>query len=130
MKWRLATLSFALAMLFVVAGTVRAAAPAPADPSRQVLVMLHLPPAHFRPGESYGGNYSDRQGHGARRRVAAEIARDFGLTLVSDWPMPDLGVDCYVMQLPDGRTAAEVVQAMSRDRRAEWVQPMNTFHAL
>lgn len=123
-------LSLVLAIVFAASGHARAAAQPSADPSRQVLVMLHLPAAHYRPGESYGGNYADRQGHGARRRVAAELARDFGLTLLSDWPMPDLGVDCYVMQVPDGRGAAEVVQAMSKDKRAEWVQAMNTFHAL
>lgn len=119
-----------LALFFACSGTLRAALPASSEPSQQVLVMLHLPAAHYRPGESYGGNYTDRQGHGARHRVAAQLAHDFGLTLVSDWPMPDLGVDCYVMQVPEGRTPADIVQAMSKDRRAEWVQPMNTFHAL
>src|SRR6185437_6610241 len=100
-----------LASMLLIAGVARAAAPTPAadahpaavDASRQVLVMLHLPAAHYRPGESYGGGYSERPGQGARRRVAAAIARDFGLVLVSDWPMPDLGVDCFVMQVPAGR---------------------------
>ncbi len=117
--------------MLVVAGIARAAVPTPAaDASRQVLVMLHLPAAHYRPGESYGGGYAERPGQGARRRIAADLARDFGLVLVSDWPMPDLGVDCFVMQIPAGRAPADIVQAMSKDKRAEWVQPMNTFHAL
>ena len=118
-------------MIFLIGGAgLCTAAPATSDPSQQILVMLHLPSAHYRPGESYGGSYADRQGKGARHRIATELARDFGLTLVSDWPMPDLGVDCYVMQVPDGRAPAEVAQTMSKDKRAEWVQPMNTFHAL
>ncbi len=119
-------------MFFLIsAAGVCPAAPAPSDPSRQLLVMLHLPAAHYRPGESYGGGYGERRGaraHAVARRH--ELARDFGLMLVSDWPMPDLGVDCYVMQVPAGRAASDVVQAMSKDKRAEWVQPMNTFHAL
>jgi len=117
-------------MFFIGPGWLYAAAPAAADASQQVLVMLHLPAAHFRPGETYGGSYAERQGKGARRRIASELAHDFGLTLVSDWPMPDLGVDCYVMLVPEGRTPAEVAQTMSKDKRAEWVQPMNTFHTL
>jgi len=123
-------LSLLLVMIFAGSEHVAAAVQPLPDPSRQVLVMLHLPSAHYRPGETYGGSYADRQGHGARARVAAELARDFGLTLVSDWPMPDLGVDCYVMQVPEGRVPADVVQAMSKDKRAQWVQSMNTFHAL
>jgi subtilisin family serine protease len=119
-----------LMFLCIGSAALYAAAPATSDTSQQILVMLHLPAAHFRPGETYGGSYAERQGKGARHRIASELAHDFGLTLVSDWPMPDLGVDCYVMLVPDGRTPTEVAQTMSKDKRAEWVQPMNTFHAL
>ncbi len=100
------------------------------DPSHQVLVMLHLPAPHFRPGAGYGGTYADRPGQGARHRNAEELAHDYGLTLISDWPMPDLGVDCYVMRVPAEASVAELVQRMSQDKRAEWVQAMNVFHAL
>ena len=61
---------------------------------RQVLVMLHLPAPHFRPDSGYSGAYTDNTGHGARRRIAAELAQRHGLTLLSDWPMPVLGIDC------------------------------------
>ncbi|MGH8041372.1 MAG: S8 family peptidase [Rudaea sp.] len=91
--------------------------------------MLHLPPPHFRPGTNYGG-YADPPGHGARRRIAQELARENGLVLRSDWPMPALGVDCYVMQVPRQLGIADVVQRLSRDPRVTWAQPMNIFHAL
>ncbi|MGH8124202.1 MAG: S8 family peptidase [Rudaea sp.] len=105
-------------------------AAAPADPALQILVMLHLPAQHYRPGASYGGNYSDPPGRGARRRIAENLAHEYGLTLVSDWPMPAIGVDCYIMRVPAAQTLDDVVQRISKDRRAEWVQPMNLFHGL
>lgn len=127
----------ALALLLAICGNgqARAAEAASAtqvqrDPAREVLVMLHLPAPHFRPGAAYGGSYSERPGQGARRHVAAQLAQDYGLTLVSDWAMPDLGVDCYVMRAADAANVAELVQRMSKDQRAQWVQPMHVYRAL
>ena len=60
--------------------------------------MLHVAPAHFRPDVSYGGSYNARVGGNARRRIAEEIARQYNLTITNDWPMPALGIDCFVMQ--------------------------------
>jgi subtilisin family serine protease len=96
----------------------------------QVLVMLHLPSPHYRPDASYAGQYGNDSGHAARRRIAEELARAHGLVLVNDWPMPALGVDCYVMEDPARGSAAHLVDVLSQDKRIEWVQPMSTFHAL
>ncbi len=130
-------LAFASALLFAVCGAQRAyaaesaaAAPAPGDPEREVLVMLHLPAPHFHPGAAYGGSYNERPGQGARRHVAAQLAQEYGLTLVSDWAMPDLGVDCFVMRAADASQVADIVQRMSKDQRAQWVQPMHVYRAL
>jgi subtilisin family serine protease len=71
-------------------------------------------------------------GHGARRALAARLAREHGLTLVTDWPMPLLGVDCYVMTIAPGqesadRTPQKVAEALSRDARVVWAQAMNLY---
>ena len=83
----------------------RAAAAEPvvaaADAPRQVLLLLRLPPEHYRPESGYSGGYGGGAAHGARRRVAAELAREHGLTLVTDWALPLLGVDCFVLTVPD-----------------------------
>jgi Subtilase family len=110
-----------------IAASNAADAPA-ADASRQILVMLHLPAPHYRPGASYGGSYSDPPGHAARRRIAERLASEHGLTLISDWPMPSIGVDCYIMRVPPDAAIDLVVQRLSQDKRTEWVQPMNVFH--
>jgi subtilisin family serine protease len=102
------------------------AAPPPVAAHR-VLLLLRLPPDHYRPETAYSGGYGDGAAHAARRRVAAALAREHGLTLVTDWAMPLLSVDCYVMEVPAARTPEEAAQMLSRDPRVAWAQPMNIY---
>jgi subtilisin family serine protease len=98
--------------------------------SRQVLVMLRLPPQHYHPDAAYSGRYPNDSGRAARRRAAQELASVHGLALVDDWPMPVIGVDCYVMEGNGDAPLAGVLQALSRDARVLWAQPMHEFHGL
>ena len=123
-------------LLWLLAACAGAAPPAPdqaSDAQQQVLVLLNLAPQHFRPAGAYGGGYGGEVGHAARRAIAIRLAREHGLTLVTDWPMPVLGVDCYVMQIPPGagpqRTPEQLAAALSRDARVAWAQPMNLYRA-
>ncbi|MEI9903765.1 MAG: S8 family serine peptidase [Asticcacaulis sp.] len=43
--------------------------------------------------------------------------------------MPMAGLDCYVMAVPDGRTAEEAAAELSHDPGVEWAEPMNTYTA-
>jgi hypothetical protein len=96
---------------------------------QQVLVLLQMPSPHFRPDAQYAGGYSATSGHSQRRNIASQLADRHGLTLVTDWALPALGVDCYVMAIPSSRAPAEVVQALTLDSRVAWVQPMNVYRA-
>ncbi len=100
-----------------------------AQASQQVLVLLNLPPQHFRPDGNYAGSYSDAAGRAARRRVAAQLAREHGLAMISDWPMPLLGVDCFVMTVPPDQSPARIAQDLSHDARVSWAQLMNVYRA-
>jgi hypothetical protein len=98
----------------------------------QVLVMLRLPPPHFRAGADYGGygaGLGSDPGRPARRRVALELARAHGLRIVDDWPMPVIGLDCYVMEGPADAKAA-LLAALASDPRVAWAQPVNLFHGM
>ena len=106
------------------AGQVEAAA------SRQLLVMLRLPPQHYHPDAAYAGRYPNDSGRAARRRAAAELAQAHGLKLVDDWPMPVIGVDCYVMEQQSDASVDRALAALARDPRVMWAQPMNTFYGL
>ena len=102
---------------------------APAPPA-QVMVMLKLPAPHFKAGENYGGAYRNDSGRSARRKVAQDMASQHGLTLVGDWPMPLIGIDCYVLQLPPGADTGRIVAVLSSDPRVQWAQPVTTFRTL
>jgi subtilisin family serine protease len=109
---------------------VRAASPNPAvDPGtpQRVLVMLRLPPEHLRPNTEYGGSYGDGLASGARRRIAERLARAHGLSLVDDWPMPLVGVDCFVLAVPAGQSPAALAASLSADPAVAWSEPMNLY---
>lgn len=113
-------------LVMLLLGTLSARAEQPAPPA-EILVMLHLPAAHFRPDTYAGGDYRKDSGKHARRRIAEALARQHGLTILEDWAMPALSVDCYRMAAPPGSTPERVVEALSRDARVKWAQPVNTF---
>jgi subtilisin family serine protease len=101
------------------------------EAERQVLVMLQLPKAHYRPDGSYAGTYGEGVGRQSRQQVAESLAKAYRLEMRSQWAMPLAGVDCFVMQLADGdgRSPADVARAVSDDRRVAWAQPVNLYRA-
>ena len=123
----------AVAWLLLALGA-RATVLAPADAeaaAQQILVMLPMPPPHYRAGSDYAGSYGDVLGHRARQRLAQELAREHGLQPSSDWPMPSLGVECFVMSLREADILGRerTLRALALDARVAWVQPMNVYRA-
>lgn len=99
------------------------------DPTRQILVMLKMAPNHYRPDSGYGGAYGDTTSIAARRRIAQGIARKNGLELIDGWPMPMLGVDCYVMQVPGGMAIDDAIKRVTQNPAVAWSQPLQTYQA-
>ncbi|GAA0744576.1 S8 family serine peptidase [Ideonella azotifigens] len=93
----------------------------------QVLVMLQQPPPHYRPDGAYAGGYSGGNGSLARHRLADELARAHGLRVVTQWPMPAVGLDCFVLAVPAPATPEQVADELSRDARVAWAQPMHLY---
>jgi subtilisin family serine protease len=130
MSVRAASLALLLALLGASFAWPGDASAQPASFSdRQMLVMLRMPPPHYRPDADYTGSYGSR-GRDARRRIAEAIAQRHGLTIVDDWPMPALGVDCFVMEAPAGAALQEILERLSREARVESVQAVNLFRVL
>ena len=97
---------------------------------RQVLVLVPMPPPHFRPDGAYAGGYVDAAGRAAGRRTAAALARSYGLRLATDWPLPALGLDCYVMDVPEPLQPGVVAVRLAHERGVAWAQVMNVFQVL
>lgn len=101
-------------------------------PSREILVMLKMAPEHLRVGKAYrgggpSGGYGDAVAIAARRRTAESIARKNGFTVMEGWPMPLLGVDCYVMRLAPSSTIDAAIAQVSRDPRVAWSEPVQLY---
>jgi subtilisin family serine protease len=125
--WRAVALCLALAAIQPVAAYAKHA-PAP-QPAREILVMVRIPPAHYRPTGDYGGGYGDQMAQGVRQHLARRVARQYGLELVDNWPMPMIGVDCFVMAVPNGKSTTAAAELVSHDANVEWAQPMEVFSA-
>ncbi|MEO7688017.1 MAG: hypothetical protein ABIS51_01935 [Sphingomonas sp.] len=100
-----------------------------ADTDREILVMLRLGPPHYRPNSGYSGDYGDGASRTARRRIALGIAHRNRLELVDGWPMPLVGVDCYVMRVPADITIEIAVAQVSKDPSVVWSEQMGAFQA-
>lgn len=100
------------------------------DTSRTLLVMMKLPPSHYRPDSGYSGGYDDRAARAALLRVARRLARDNGLTLVSEYAMPAVEYDCFVMRTGDGNRIDDIRDRLSHVPEVALVQRLQTFHSL
>jgi subtilisin family serine protease len=114
-------------LLALLAMPVRAETPEPAE--RQIMVMLRLAPPHLRAGPDYGGGYGDDAAQGGRTRIAARLARAHGLTLEQNWPMPMLGVDCFIMTVGDARSTQDAADAVAKDPAIAWSEPVELYEA-
>lgn len=126
----------AAGLLLLSAAPAAASQPVPVqeapadDEARQILVMVRLMPDHFRPNASYGGDYGDALTSKARHQLAVKIAHRHRLDLMDKgWPMPLLGVDCFVMRVPQGMAVSTAIEEVARDPQVAWSQPMQTYRA-
>src|SRR5450756_2745285 len=74
-------------------------------------------------GDSYGVAQS---AHDKAQRVAAA----YSLRQVASWPIRELAVHCVVYEIPDSRSVAEVLTALTKDPRITLAQPLQQFHTL
>lgn len=100
------------------------------EEERQILVMVRLAPDHFRPNANYGGDYGDGSSSRLRHDIALRIARRHRLDLLDKgWPMPLLGLDCFVMEVPAGVPVGVAIEDVSRDPLVAWSEPMQIYQA-
>jgi len=123
-----------LAIIFVAALGVSFASDAVAETprvslDRQILVMIRHPPDHYRASGAYGGGYGDELGRSGRLRIARDVARKYGLALMEDWPMPTIGIDCFVMAVREGRSTSAAADEVSHDSKVAWAQPVELYGA-
>ena len=127
-----------LAAQEVERATVVAPAPLDAAPTDQVeraekkklLVMIEQAPNRLRPGSSYSSGYGSAQTKAARERLGRSIAKEFGFEFVELWPMPLIGLDCFIIEFTEQYTATEAAKMVTEHPSVEWAEPMEVYKSL
>jgi subtilisin family serine protease len=76
----------------------------------------------------YGGASNYRVGATAAAQIR-DIARDYSLTLVSEWPIEQLRMHCVLFRIPPGTTREALIEKLGGDKRVVIVQPLNEFES-
>ena len=130
MSMRRAMLGLLFALCCIAMPATHASTPSAPDASRQLLLMLRAPAVHARPDAGYVADYARAPGHAARARIARRLAEANGLVVRTDWPMPALGLDCYVLEAPRADALPQAIAVLAQDPRVESVQAMQVFATL
>ena len=85
---------------------------------------------HYRPGSFSSPSYASGPAPPAQLRIARELAAEYGFKIISDWPLPAIGVRCFVAEVPQGRAPEEVVSRLATDPRVESAQAVQVFRAV
>jgi hypothetical protein len=115
----------------LVLGAGRALGAPPPDPPSPLprIVVAFANPAYTPPsapgttGARYGGD-GYRVSQGAQQQVRS-VAAAYALREVLSWPIRTLSMHCVVFEITDGRSAAQVLSALAKDRRVQLAQPLN-----
>ncbi len=60
------------------------------------------------------------QSSGWSQRITQQIAEDYHIQKLTEWPMSEVGVHCVVYQVPTGASVAETMQKLSQDSRVSY----------
>jgi subtilisin family serine protease len=61
------------------------------------------------------------------RRITSDIAEEYHLTKITEWPMTEVSVHCVVYQANSKQLATVAALQLAKDSRVSIVQPMHTF---
>jgi hypothetical protein len=61
------------------------------------------------------------------REILHAVEHQYGLREVNAWPIGPLLIHCAVLEIPAGADRAELLAALSKDRRVKLTQPLQTF---
>jgi len=67
------------------------------------------------------------QSSGWSQRITQQIAEEYHIQKLTEWPMSEVGVHCVVYQVPADASVAETMQRLSQDTRVSIVQNMHLF---
>jgi len=128
-----------LSLMVVGAGVTSSVASEPAPSAvasnaraRVVVTFTNEAPQSPGPAGSTGRRYTGdgyvlgQSAHEQAKRVAAK----YSLREVANWPIRSLSIHCVIFEIPDGRSVASVLAALSKDSTVALAEPLSEFHTL
>lgn len=97
---------------------------------RRILVLLRQGPAHYRGGDAYEAGYSNARSKASREIIGKRLAKEHGVRFVGFWPMPEIGLDCLIMEAIEGQPVQGVIAQIESDKEVEWAEPVATYQSL
>ena len=95
------------------------------------LVLIGFPDQSINRVESASSTAYRRRGgyqsSGWSQRMSQDIAEDYHIRKLTEWPMSEVGVHCVVYQVPATASVPETMQRLSQDTRVRIVQNMHLF---
>jgi subtilisin family serine protease len=101
-----------------------------APQSRQILVLLRQIPSHYRGNDGYEADYGNARSKASREIIGKRLAKEHGLRFVGFWPMPEIDLDCLIMEVPEGKAVNDFVAIIEGDKEVEWAEPVETYQSL
>ena len=104
---------------------------AAAASGKQILVMLKESTVHhYRPGPGLVRDYASAPAAAKQAQVIDELARAYRFVVIGDWPMPSIGVRCFLGELKADEDPEDIAAKIASDVRVESAQPVQLFHTL
>lgn len=98
---------------------------------RQILVMLKESPVrHYRPGPIVVPGYGSDSAPASQLKTARDLAREYDFRILSEWPMPAIGVRCFLAEVGPSEAAVEIAVRLAADPRVESAQRVQVFRTL
>ena len=105
-----------------------------AHPERFVVVTLHNTQAAPSPrAGSSPRDYGSATSYAIAprtRSTARDLAQNYGLKPVREWPITQLRVHCIVYRMRAGESQSDLLRRLRGDARVESAQPLNSFETL
>lgn len=98
--------------------------------SRQIMVMIEQPANHIRAGAGYSAGYGDARQKKLREKLGQKIAKKYGVKFLNNWPMPILGIECFIMEIPADMDIDNIIGKVSTDKLVSWVEPVSDYGVL
>ncbi len=103
------------------------------SPSGQWVIVMHDPRSQRRKKRATGIGYTPKASYDADPkldRISRQLAEDYQLQMIMQWPIKSLKVHCLVVTLPSDSDPKDLLKTIRKDARVESVQAMNIFNLL